>query len=290
MSGMRNKTQSPVKESSLQALILIIGSSFLRPTAIKCSFSIFRNFFFLQYKAALLPGRYPVSQVDHPLDEKIPFKPDKVTIYLEFLHLFIRAMGFLLRRFGHRSRVEVRKAIDSISAVYKKAAEVYARNYSTTKRPLYLARFRFLLIHAFDPHLMCIPSLHVMVLIRTYTIFRYILSILREEKGFLPQIEELRRGAIAITEAVLYIKQHSVNCISAAMYAMTCFDGFFPPEEAEGFARDLFSYDDTVPEKNAQAIRDHIIGLYRQFIRQFNDQKSQAWEKPLLDFFESLSK
>ena len=280
------KAQSPSQESSFRAFVSIVGSSFLRPAAVHCTVSIFRNFFFLQYKAALLPGRYPVSQVDHPLDEKIPFRPCKVKIYLDFLHFFIRAMGFLLRCFKRCSAevsAEVKDAIESLGAVYKKAAEVYVKNFSTTNRPKYLARFRFLVIHIFDPHLMCIPSLHVMVVIRTYTLFRAILRNLGEENSHLTQIEEVRQGALTITEAVLYVKQHSVNCISAAMYAMTRFDDLFPPNEAKGFAQDLFRNAEDIPERDAEAIRNHIIDLYQSFL----DQKSPSWEKPLLDFLSS---
>jgi hypothetical protein len=283
---MPKTIQSPAEESSARALLAFFGSSFFRPTVLKSTQSILRNFFFLQYKAALLPGRYPVSMVDHPIDEKIPFRPSKVKIYLEFLHFFIRSMGFLHRYFGCRSGAEVRGALESLGAVYTKAAEIYAKNFSTTKRPLYLARFKFLVIHVFDPHLMCIPSLHVMVVIRAYTLFRAILRKLGEEGAYVSQIENVRQGALAITEAVLYIKQHSINCISAAMYAMSRFDNLFPQEEAEGFARDLFKNVDDIPKQDAEEIRNHIIGLYRSFLK----DESPAWEKPLLDFLESHPK
>ena len=282
-------TQSPARESSIRAIFTFFGSSYLRPAVWKSTLSIFRNFFILQYKAALFPGRYPVSQVDHHLDEKIPFNPGKVDIYLEFLHFFIRAMGFLFRRFGLAVRKDIKNGILSLGAVYQKAAQVYATNYSTTKRPRYLARFRFLVIHTFDPNLMCIPSLHVMVVIRTYTLFRAIIEKLGEEDAYSNQIEELRNGALAITEAVLYIKQHSVNCISAAMYAMTCFDDLFPQKEAESFALSLFrntqdiSGHSALAHQDADAIRNHIIDLYRHFL----NERTSKWETPLLDFLKS---
>ena len=271
--------ESPAQVSTARALFAFFCSPYFRSAAWTATGSIFKNFFFLQYKAALL-RRYPVSQVDHPLDEKIPFRPEKVEIYAEFLHFFVRALAFLHRRFGDRARGEVKSTLESIGVLYEKAAEVYIRNFSTTRRPRYLRRFKFLVIHAFDPHLMCIPSLHVMVVIRAYTCFRDILSMLGEKDGCAAQIEELRRGALAITEAVLYIKQHSINCISAAMYAMSRFDHNFPLEEAEAFAQDLFINADDISREDAETIRKHIIGLYRRFL----DQESKTWETPLLDF------
>jgi len=124
------------------------------------------------------------------------------------------------------------------------------------------------------------------VLILIYTRFNRILHNLGEtETG---EMEAVRRHALAITEAVLYIKQHSVNCISAAMYAMTRYDDSFPPEEAKAFVRDLFHESDDILKEDAGEIRGHILNLYRQFLE--NGQKTDLWEKPLLDFLGKLPK
>ncbi|MDR0312373.1 MAG: hypothetical protein LBI14_02125 [Treponema sp.] len=274
-------------ESSNKAFSSILRSPYLRPTALRCIHSIFRNFFLLQYKAALNPRRFKISRVDHPLDRKIPFRPEKVEIYLDFVPFFIRILGFLLKFFNN-SDEHVKNSIESLGALYARAAEVYSKNYSTTDRPRYLKRFRFIVIHTFDPHLLCIPSLHVMIVIRAYTQLRETLKKLGEEENRSSEIEEARQRALEITEAVLYIKQHSINCISAAMYAMSCFDDLFPPEEAEQFARDLFVDSDQISKEDAEAIREHILSLYRQFLDQ--GQNSSSWEMPLLDFLASQPK
>ena len=141
-------------------------------------------------------------------------------------------------------------------------------------------------IHGLDPHLMCIPSLHVMVVIRTYTAFREILGALEKEASA-PRTEELYRGAIAITEAVLFIKQHSVNCIPAAMYSMTRFDpGLFPPDEAERFTAELFLTEAAPGKEDAEAIRQHILVLYRRFLAE--GEKAANWTTPLIDFLKAL--
>jgi hypothetical protein len=243
---------------------------------------MFYNFFFLQYKAAFLPGKVPVSRADHPLDKKIPFTPRKVDVYLDFVAFWVRILGFLLRRFGRRGLEPVRRFMESMGKLYAWAAQVYHKNLSTTDRPRYLERPRFVVIHAFDPHLMCIPSLHVMVVIRSYTLFRKTLSSLGGAE--FPQIGEIRKGSLAISEAVLYVKQHSVNCISAAMYAMTCFDKtLFPPEEAERFVSELFR--EGLPEKDGEEIRAHIVSLYRRFLA---EQGEGDWTGPLLSFLKGL--
>ena len=263
--------------------IKILGKPYLRITALRCVASIFRHFFFLQYWAALLPGRIPVSQVDHPLDGKIPFLPGKVNTYLDFVAFWVRTLGFLLKSCGSGILEQVRNFLETMGDLYAWAALVYGKNLSTTERPFYIGRPRFLLIHSLDPHLMCIPSLHVMVVIRTYTLFREIIKSIGEEERFAPQAEELRLGALAITEAVLYIKQHSVNCISAAMYAMTRFDPtLFPPAEAERFASGIFA-DTKMPGKaDGDEIRGYILSLYRRFLSL--GESCDEWTEPLLNF------
>ena len=276
----------------------------LRPTALRCIASIFLNFFCRQFRAALLPGRVPVSAVDHPLDSAIPFNPAWVHIYLDFIGFWLRMLAFLLRAYRRRAFDAVRDFIGSMGALYAFAAEVYRKHLSTTRRPFYIARPRFFLIHLTDPHLMCVPSLHVMVVVWTWIRFAAILRSLGDAERYAPQIEELKQGALAITAAVVFVKQHSVNCIAASLYAMTCFDGeLFPPEQAEAFAALLFgapppaakqaarTHPSAAPrsglsQADAAAIKAHITGLYRRFLAARN--AADAWDEPLLEFLRAM--
>ena len=279
---LMNKNRSDEElacESVPMAYVRILGSPYLRTTALFCIASILRNFFFKQYKAAFFPGRIPVSQVDHPLDAKIPFLPGKVGIYLDFVAFWVRSLGFLLRKFRRRALEPVRSFIEDMGKLYAFAAEVYGINLSTTKRPFYIGSPRFFVIHTVDPHLMCIPSLHVMVVVFAYTRFREMLKTLGEGENFAAQGEELYAGALAITEAILYIKQHSVNCIPAALYAMTCFDpALFPQEEAERFVSLIFAEVKSPAKEDCEEIRDRIISLYRRFLSEGGE--GQAGENP----------
>jgi hypothetical protein len=238
--------------------------------------------------------------VDHPLDEKIPFTPKRIGTYLTFVSFWIEILGFLLGRYGRRGRDLGIEFIKSVEGLYLFAAEVYTKNLSTTNRPLY-KRNQFRLVHLTDPHLMCIPSLHVMIVIHTYTMLKEYLFRMGEGELFSKELEEVRRGALAITEAVLYVKQHSVNCISAAMYAMSRYSpSRFPPKEAERFAGDIFSGKaldqgnppdpkkplGEVPREERPAIVKHIIDLYYLFFEA--GKASATWEKPLLDFLKNL--
>jgi len=279
----------------------------LRIVSIKCVLSILINFFVRQYRSVMLPGRIPVAKVDHPLDEKIPFTPSWITIYLDFIGFWIRTITFFLRRYGRRAYKLIGEFITHIGKLYAYAAEIYRINLSTTKRPFYIAHPRFILIHLLDPHLMCIPSLHVMVAIYTYTMFARIAKQLGEEERLKEQIGEMKHGALAICRAVLYTKQHSVNCIPAALYAMVCFrPDLFPPEEAEDFTALLFSPAPSAnkapagcrvhpafappskPDETVQAeIKSHILTLYRRFLAE--GRTAKFWGEPLVNFLRELN-
>jgi hypothetical protein len=302
---MNTRIPSVYDESEGYAIVKTLCIPSLRPATLRCVASIFSNFFCRQYYAAWLPGRVPVSRVDHPLDLKIPFVPAWVTIYLDFVCFWVRMLSFLLRVYGRRAFDAIRNFIVSMGNLYAFAAETYRVNFSTTNRPFYIARPRFLLIHLVDPHLMCIPSLHVMVVIRAWTSFAAILRSLGDAGRFAPQIEEMRQGALVITQAILFVKQHSVNCVAAALYAITRFEPeLFPPEEAEAFTMRLFDKPPpaavsgrplanarlrpsaaprtTIPPADAAAIKAHIINLYRTFLAE--GKTAKTWQEPLLNF------
>lgn len=258
----------------------------------RCYFkAVFTKFFALQYKAARKPGLIPLAAVDHALDQTIPFSPKWVAIYLDFVPFWIRIIGFLLKTYQQKGLAAAANFIDTMAQLYISAAEVYARHLSTTRRPRYLGSPRFMVIHTFDPHLMCIPSLHVMVVIRAYTKFRAIVQAMGDGQRFGAELDAAQQHAIAITESLLYIKQHSINCVAAAMYAMTCFDALlFPQEEARRFVDALFATPDkdgrpleTRPDAVERvALQEHIWCLYQRFVEA--GTKTTAWEEPLLAF------
>jgi hypothetical protein len=132
-----------------------------------------------------------------------------------------------------------------------------------------------------------------MIIIRGYTAFRQILASMNDSENCAAELESVKRQALNISQAILYVKQHSINCVSAAMYAMSRFDpSLFPPEEAELFVESLFSPRDGLPEGDAvkaediPEIRGHIAGLYRRFAEE--GKNAAHWTEPLLGFLASL--
>jgi len=225
--------RSPYDASARSAFAGTLLVPALRPAAVRCVLSIFGNFFMRQHRYAL-SGRIPVSRVDHPLDARIPFVPSWIDVYLDFVPFWMRVLPFLLATRGRRAFAQVADFCREIGRLYRFAAEVYSRNLSTTDRPFYVARTKFLFVHLLDPHLMCIPSLHVMVAVFAHAKFARIARSLGGGEGLAAAVEEMRRGSLAICRAILFVKQHSVNCIGASLYAMTRFDpDLSSPEAAE---------------------------------------------------------
>jgi hypothetical protein len=277
----------PVLGHSLyKTIVKVFFTKGLQKNTLICLKTIMKKFFLLQYKANAHPGFIPVSSVDHPLDEKIPFKPSWVYIYLDFIEFWVQILGFLLKRYGKNGIKPVKDFIDTMTNLYLFAAEVYSKHMSTTNRPKYYKNLRFIIIHMTDPHLMCIPSLHVMVAIRAYTKFREIIQSFGDEENLSKEIHDMYDGSLRITESVLYVKQHSVNCISAAMYAMSHFDPkLFPPEEARNFAAQLFINQTEPNQADGNRIREHIISLYERFMQEGNE--TARWEEPLIRFLQA---
>jgi hypothetical protein len=137
-------------------------------------------------------------------------------------------------------------------------------------------------------------------MIHSYTVFRRCARILVPEKmpGDLEQ--RIFSGALVITEAVLYVKQHSINCVAAAMYAMTRYDpALFGTADAEEFVYRLFGTKapgevpaeyapfyrgELVTDEDTAWLREHVISMYRSFM----EENSSDWTKPLLDFLAEL--
>jgi len=296
---------SVYSESTVYGFLNSFFVPYLRSSTCRTIHKIFNNFFFFQYISAFLPGRVPVTKVDHPLDKKIPFTPSWVTIYIDFTQFWIRMVAFFLRRYGRRAYPYVKDLTVSMGSLYEFAAQVYRKNLSTTERPFYIKRPRFFIIHLLDPHLMCIPSLHVMVVIHAFTKFIEIAGKLGDEEKYTEQIKELKQGALAISQAIFFVKQHSINCIPAALYAVTKFnEELFTVKDAEDFINLLFlpppvsekipkncrihpsaSPLTIIPEDDRKEIKNHIRSLYLRFIEE--GKTSASWKEPVLNFLKT---
>lgn len=252
--------------------------------------TVIKDFFWLQFSVKLGIKKIPIINVDHHLDTLVPFTPERVSAYLDFVAFWIRPLGYIGKRFGKEAQIEYTiQFLTYVDRCYKDAAEVYRFRMTTTQRPKYY-KGKFVLIHAFDPHYLCVPSLHIIIVVLAYTFYRRAFAKLGMEQEEAEMLnKELFAGAIEIAETVLYIKQHSVNCIPAALYAMTrIFPEEVNPSEIMRFTQNLFAHAQDISATDVVEIQEHIADLYEiLFLEGCHDFE---WTTPLQRWLTTYTK
>jgi hypothetical protein len=269
----------------------------LTAAALRLAVEVLRSFFAPQFANAIARRR-PVVNVDHPLDAMIPFEPGYVGKYLEFMKLWMGTFYSLWCLYGDAAIPELAAYVDSIRALYADAGKVYLTVHTTTTRPAKNYNLRFAIIHATDPHLNCIPSLHVLIVAANWMLAeRFMASVPRPDRaprrGFdaAAWLDSLRGEALAITESVLFVKQHSVNCVGASLYCLRRFFPCFEGERSEDFVRDLFS-GKTARGGASTRIEPQLAERLRLRMREVRDEleavfgagPERGWSAPILEF------
>jgi len=231
--------------------------------------TVFKDYLMLQFLEKWGFKHIPIVNVQTPLDDKIPFTPSKVTIYLDFVNFWLRPITMLMKRYGiSRSLPFCIDYLHMIKKAYQEAARVYKFRLSTTNRPDYNDMPQFRSIHRLDPHYLCVPSLHIAIIVLTYSFYRRLFEtehFTQQEKDMWNK--ELYTEAVQIGESVLYIKQHSVNCVPAALYMMTRIsDGLFTSDDAVGFIDNLFVHAPEISADNRRQIIDYIQYMYERLL------------------------
>ncbi|MGP1587169.1 MAG: hypothetical protein ACTTHG_02360 [Treponemataceae bacterium] len=237
--------------------------------------------------------RIPVKNVDHELDGTVPFTPLRVKIYLKFITLIGAPVNFLFKRFDKKTAIDYStQVMNLLEKCYNKSYDIYGFSMTTTDRPMTKVPKKvaanFKTIRKSDPHYMCVPSLHIEIVILAYAFFRKAFSeqflcgnLTQKEKDF--YTKEIYDFAILIAETVLYVKQHSVNCIPAAIYVMRKIaPEIFTLQDAYDFIENLFQKEtefEDVSKEDANKIRIHIRQLFDKFIQE--EKTSQNWEDPI---------
>lgn len=276
----------PIKELSVAKAFLVLP---FRLSSLKslCGYlyTVVTKFFWLQFSVKLGLRKIPVLPVDNALDKKVPFNPLKVPIYLDFIHFWVRPMVFIINKFGTKKAVPYcAKFFAIIDKSYQEAARIYSFRMSTTDRPMCKVdksvQRHFNTIRTVDPHYLCVPSLHIAIVVLAYTFFRQTFKELEmdnKEQDFYNA--ELYRGALDIAETVLYVKQHSVNCIPAALFMMTnLIPEYFKAEDARIFINDLFKDCTDIQPEDKINIHNHIKNMYENLLQEKGDKD---WTEPV---------
>ena len=253
------------------------------PVAIKFLCTVIKNYLGTQFFQKWGIYKIPVVKVDHPLDKKIPFTPSKAEVYMDFVNLFLRPISMYIRRFGLKKTAPYVNAwFRATNKIYKEAGRMYKHTLSTTDRPNYKTGFYFKLIHTMDPHLLCVPSLHIALIGLSAVYFKNQFKQLGlSDAECFQKNTEIYNRAIEIAESVLYMKQHSVNCVASALYMITkCFPDIFTPNDATNFINDMFLTAETISQEDCMAIKEYISFLYERFL--LEGYAADDWREPVI--------
>jgi len=282
-------SQRPLKSfSGVYPYFRIIPSPRTFKVAWKFLYTVTKNYMGTQFLQKWGFYKIPVVHVDSPLDKKIPFTPSKVYIYMDFVYLFLRPLTMFIRRFGMKKAAPwCNEWFSATTKVYQEAGRMYKHTLSTTERPVYKENIHFRIIHAFDPHLLCVPSLHIALIALTTVYFKKFFKQagLSDAECF-QKNTEIYNEAIEIAESVLYMKQHSVNCIPSALYMITkLFPELFTPNDATNFINDMFLTAETISPSDVAEIKDHISFMYERLL--LEGVAADDWREPVIRWIES---
>ena len=251
-------------------------------TAWKFLLTVAYKFFGIQYLEKFHILHIPVRHVDHKLDNCVPFKPGVIRTYLDFINYWLRNISMLQCRFGvHEGTTLGLEFLRHLTLIYHEAFLMYTTCMTTTRQPPCRER-AIRTMRLADPHFLCVPSLHISIICFTYSFYKKL--FIREEFTEEEQErwnKELYAHGLEIAESVLYLKQHSVNCIPAALYLVTkLFPDLFPPTDAALFIADLFKDADDISAEDKEAIRNHIDFTYERFL--LEGVIEDDWRDPVL--------
>lgn len=245
--------------------------------------TVIMDFFFIQFRVKWGWKKIPIVQVSSSIDDFVPYRPEVSDTYLDFINFWIRPLNFIILRLG-RKRVLPYLAgfVALIGTAYAEASRVYRFRMSTTIRPPAGNNKNMKTIHRVDPHLHCVPSLHIAVIVLTYCFFTDVFrqaNLSQEEQAM--YAEELWQGAVEIGETVLYVKQHSVNCIPAALYMMThLLKEQFTIQRATEFIDCLFTTASDIAPQHRQEIQDHIHYMFDRLVLEGCNEED--WTIPVM--------
>ena len=247
---------------------LILSHRRLRKVGVQVFKAAVREFFIPQFESRLFLSNRPVAVMSHPLDDSLPFLPHLFRRYLGYITVWLKTLSCLYRIFGKDALGHIEQMMRDVVLIYDAAGRVYRRcQTTTTSRRSAPANPYFLLIAVFDPHLHCIPSLHVLTICYNYYQTRNIAARLDPcNASGSALVAQSYTAALRITEATLLVKQHSLVDIGPSLFLLSRLFPGYDEKEIRRFVSDLFSDTSVLDPHAAGRVRRAIAESYRQLL------------------------
>ncbi len=259
--------ENRIKNRSIgRAVLLFLSKKETRKTSLKLIWTILNKFFLPQFQSKFKIKKHKIVTIDHTLDKLIPFSSDYLKTYVGFTSLWIKSISFLYKEFGRKALPYIYQFIDGLEQLYMTAYSVYEVYQSTTARPKSGKNIPLKLVHMADPHLNCLPSLHVMIV--SYTLIRInsFLDILAPGSDtYIKERKYLFFTAVRIIDSVLFLKQHSINCIPAGLFALRSAIKDFHEELPYQIAEKMLNTS-RISRSSKKTIEHYMVELYKAFL------------------------
>jgi hypothetical protein len=251
-----------------ESIRLILSHGRLRRKGIRLLRAALREFFLPQFQSRLFPGTRPVAVMSHPADDSLPFVPGLFHRYLAYIKVWLSTLSSLYETYGKIVFEDIEEMMLDVIRLYEVSGQVYRRCQSTTtsRRPAPTNPY-FLLIAAFDPHLHCIPSLHVLTICYNFHRTRQITKRIDPGGAYGCRLTaRTYSAALRITEAILLVKQHSLLDIGPSLFLLSRIFPDFDAGEIRRFVADLFTDPSLIDRPTAQRIRAVILGGFQKLL------------------------
>jgi hypothetical protein len=274
---------------------LILKFRCLLPRGIEVFKAAITEFFLPQFQTRLLPGFRPISVIEHREDASLPFVPSYVRSYLGYISIWLKTLRYLYDAFGKQALTDIEQMIRDICLIYYAAGRVYRRCQSTTtSRRTPLLNPYFILIRLFDPHLACIPSLHVMTMCYNYHKTRQIVMELNSGQAgkevYTEAAAQTHTLALQITEAILLVKQHSLVDIGPSLFLLSSLFPEYDQREAERFIRGLFENGRVVGQETKARLHAGILQTYEEMLERKRLYPDKQAADIIVEFLEGFRK
>lgn len=279
-NGAANGANTVLSGGTFYLVLVVLTSWRLLRRTVRFALTVSKKFFIDQflYRRALRagsPNAPDIRNIEHPLDARVPIRYETIATYLGFVQMWISALSYVRRREGRGFNGAILDFLTGLERCYVDAAGVYGQCLSTTRRPERAPNPRLAFVYAVDPHLFCVPSLHVLVVCYTYRKLADILAESGLHDRYAVELAALRDRATAITESILYVRQHSVNCIPTALSMLQVILPSYDEAEARSFLATLFVSDAAIAADERTEIGSYMVSLLSSLNTQADGQSGR---------------
>jgi len=291
------RSNSVQKSSHIHGFVRLFFCKYTRSSVCAYIKAVFTEFFFPQYTGYGPEGKKTAVNVEHPFDFTIPFEPELGKVYHRFFPHGFRVMNLLFKNFfskWHKGKSTrefysvICEMISGITRYYYDCSWICSRIRSTTSRPPVRLRIPFILIHLTDPHFHCVPSLHVLSMYYFYAWVRTAgTKFAATSAEALELSDQAFHEATIVTEAILFVKQHSVNCIAASFFMLTITMPFFEESEVRRCILSLFTtFGAELPNKDT--LRSYMLEHYQALVSEYRSQSGRDWKNFLIRYLKKF--